>query len=279
MKHRNIPAAALALAATVLVACAPTKRYCPDDVRIDFKEALALARKADFAYLPDSVIRRSCGPDSCFIVTGASTGARAYVQRNDSARIQWIAFRGTQTVGDVRLDAQYAHQPDTALGIFLHQGFAAASDELLPLLLPHLQPDYETILTGHSLGGAMAAVATLHLQARGFPVRAYTFGQPKVTNIEGARRYASTDLTRFVNGRDVVPLVPPLEWMPGGRRIGSFAHFGREVLLEDSTYECLRRHYIRNLNPAEWEGQAQAEAALDHLLANYLAELEKLQPR
>lgn len=276
MKYWNIALAAFSLA---LVACAPTKKYCPEDVRVDLREALALARKADLAYLPDSVILRSCAADSCFILTGPSTGARAYVQRNDSGKVQWIAFRGTQTVGDVRLDAQYAHHPDTALGIFLHRGFASASDELLPLLLPHLRPDYATLLTGHSLGGAVAAVTALHLQAGGYDVRAYTFGQPKVTNIEGARKYASADLTRFVNGRDVVPLVPPLEWMPGGRRIGSFAHFGREILLEDSTYECLRRHYFRNLDPAKWEGQAQAEAALDHLLANYLGRLEKLQPR
>jgi triacylglycerol lipase len=275
----NFPIVALAAFSLALAACAPTKKYCPEDVRVDLRDALTLARKADLAYLPDSAILGSCGADSCFILTGPATGARAYVQRNDSARVQWLAFRGTQTVGDVRLDAQYAHHPDTSLGIFLHRGFAAAADELLPLLLPHLDPGYETVLTGHSLGGAVAVVTTLHLQARGFSVRAYTFGQPKVTNIEGARKYASTDVTRFVNGRDVVPLVPPLEWMPGGRRIGSFAHFGREILLGDTAYECLRRHYIRNLDPSEWEGQAQAQSALDHLLANYLTGLEKLQPK
>jgi triacylglycerol lipase len=266
------------LALILLTACAPTKRFCAVDTHIDFKESLDLARKSELAYLPDSLVRAACAADSCFIITGPVTGARAFVQRNDSTRKQWLAFRGTQTVGDVKLDARYTHHRDTVLEIYLHQGFSNAADELLPLVLPHLRQGYETILTGHSLGGAVAAVMSLHLEAQGYTVRAQTFGQPKVTNIEGARMHASLNLTRFVNGRDPVPLVPPVDWKPGGGRGGSFAHFGREVLLEDGTFECLTTHYIRNLDPAEWEGQAQTEAALDHLLANYLASLEKLQP-
>lgn len=272
--------AALALPASILIlslsACAPTKRLCAADTRIDLGDALALARKSELAYLPDSLIRTACVSDSCFILTGPATGARAFVQRNDSLHTQWLAFRGTQTLDDARLDARYSQRRDTILGIYLHEGFAQAADELLPLVLPHLRPGYETILTGHSLGGAVAAVMTLQLEARGFPVRAVTFGQPKVTNLEGARTYSSVNLTRFVNGRDLVPLVPPLDWKPGGDRIGSFFHFGREVLLEDTTFECLTTHYMRNLDPAEWKGQTQAQAALDHLLANYLARIAEL---
>lgn len=260
-------------ASLAMMACAPTKRSCPVETHIDFIEALALAHKSELAYLPDSLVQAACAADSCFILTGSTTGARAFVQRNDSTQTQWIAFRGTQTMGDLKLDARYTHHRDTVLGIYLHQGFAHAADELLPLLLPHLRPGYQTVLTGHSLGGAVAAVMSLHLEARGYSVRAQTFGQPKVTNIEGARMYASINLTRFVNNRDPVPLVPPVDWKPGGGRVGSFAHFGREVLLEDSTFECLTRHYVRNLDPAEWKGQAQTQAALDHLLANYLARL------
>ena len=267
-------AAGLALL-PALMACAPTKRFCPSDTRIDFSETLALARKSELAYLSDSLVQAACASDSSFIIIGPRTGARAFVQRNDSTRTQWVAFRGTQTLGDVKLDARYTHHRDTVLGIYLHQGFASAADELLPALLPHLRPDYETILTGHSLGGAVAAVMTLHLESLGYTVRAQTFGQPKVTNIEGARMHASINLTRFVNGRDPVPLVPPVDWKPGGGG-GSFAHFGREILLEDSTFECLSRHYVRNLDPGEWEGQAQTEAALDHLLANYLLRLNQL---
>jgi triacylglycerol lipase len=264
-----VPAIAFAM-----MACAPTKRYCPVDARINFPEAMTLARKSELAYLPDSLVNASCAADSCFILVGVSTGARAYVQRNDSLKTQWVAFRGTQTVGDLRLDARYTQRRDTVLEIYLHQGFADAANELLPLLLPHLREDYTTILTGHSLGGAVAAVVTLHLEARGFAVKAVTFGQPKVTNKEGARMHANVNLTRFVNGRDLVPLVPPLDWKPtGGGSGGSFAHFGREVLLEDGAYECLTRHYVRNMDPTEWEGQAQAQAALDHLLASYLTRL------
>lgn len=268
----------LALSAALLaVSCMPTKKFCPQDFTVDFAEALHFATLAELAYAPDSSVHTACGNDSCFLFTGPATSARAYLRVDDSAKVQWLAFRGTAALSDVKLDADYTQSDDPELGIRLHKGFARAVADLNPLIAPHLRAGYRTRLTGHSLGGAMAAIEGLHLRARGFDVKVMTFGQPKVTNAAGARHADSLDLVRFLNGKDLVTQVPPLDWKPG--KLGSYEHFGREVaLLDGKGYECLQEHYRKRYDPESWWEQAKEEAVRDHGLARYLEKLKALVP-
>ena len=267
--------AALLPAAFALISCAPAKVLCPKDYQVDFQEAQAFAQKAGLAYEADSAIIKACGADSCFILSGGVTGARAFVQRDDSARVQWIAFRGTQTLNDIQLDAEYSQARDTSLHMTFHRGFAAATEDILPGILSHLDSGYRTLVTGHSLGGAMAAITALQLDARGFKVKAVTFGQPKVTNEAGAKRAAHLDLVRFIHGHDIVALVPPLDWRPG-KDLGSYAHFGREIALNEQGFECLQEHFAKRYDPSSWWDQAQRQAVEDHAVAKYIARLGEL---
>lgn len=95
-------------------------------------------------------------------------------------------------------------------------------------------------LTGHSLGGAMAALLAVMLvvdddYANCFgPIfkGAYTFGAPMVGSPEFAEACAnhpvlSHDVVRYVYKRDPVPHLPP-------RDSDRFAHFGREFRYEGS---------------------------------------------
>ena len=68
--------------------------------------------------------------------------------------------------------------------------------ELLPLFI-----------TGHSLGGALALLAT-KLVAPNVDGACYTFGAPRVGNYEYFR-FIKTPVYRIVNSVDVVPRVPP----------------------------------------------------------------------
>lgn len=269
----------LSLAALLAAACAPAKKFCPQDFSVDFSEALRFATLAELAYAPDSSVRSACGSDSCFLFTGPATAARAYLRVDDSARVQWLAFRGTAAFSDVKLDADYTQSEDSLLGIRLHRGFARAVADLRPLIAPHLRAGYRTRVTGHSLGGALAAIEGLHLRSLGFDVKVVTFGQPKVTNAAGARRADSLDLVRFLNGKDLVTQVPPLAWQPG--RLGSYEHFGREVALLEGNepgYECLQEHYRKRYDPEAWWDQAREEAVRDHGIVRYLEKLKALAP-
>jgi hypothetical protein len=71
------------------------------------------------------------------------------------------------------------------------------------------------------------------LKEDGFKLgQAMTFGQPKVTNGDGARKYSTLPLLRFVNDKDPVSLLPPFELFAVLDE-GPFQHFGPEVVLGD----------------------------------------------
>jgi predicted lipase len=159
----------------------------------------------------------------------------------------------------------------------LHKGFSSAARDLYPDIRRHLRKDYKIKIAGHSLGGAIAAITGLYLQQEGFSVEVYTFGQPKITNIAGAARADSLHLIRFLNGRDMVTLVPPVSYQPG--KLGSYAHFGKEIaLLDGKNYECLQEHFQKRYNPDSWWDQVQEQAMKDHGIANYLEKLRALVP-
>ena len=72
----------------------------------------------------------------------------------------------------------------------VHVGFLAAWNSLAEKLLPGLMtalednPEYTTVITGHSLGGAISQLAFASLKGAEFRVEAaYTYGQPRVGNI------------------------------------------------------------------------------------------------
>jgi len=70
---------------------------------------------------------------------------------------------------------------------------------------------YTIRVTGHSLGGALALLTALELQAGGFHVMHESFGSPRTGNAEYAA-YADKALdhpNRFVHNRDIVPHCPP----------------------------------------------------------------------
>ncbi|MDB5104483.1 MAG: Triacylglycerol lipase [Fibrobacteres bacterium] len=280
----RFPATASAVSLALLLAlsaCAPAKKFCPQGYTIDFAESLRFAMLADQAYSPDTVVAKECGRDSCFFFRGPVSDARAFVRVDDSAKIQWIAFRGTKSFTDIKLDADYTQAEDSILHMRLHRGFAAAARDLYPLIRPHLSSVYRTRLTGHSLGGAIAVVTGLYLRAEGFKVEVETFGQPKVTNAAGARHGDSLNLIRFLNGQDLVTQVPPLSYNPG--KLGSYEHFGLEVALSEGKdgkgYECLSEHYRKRYDPDSWWAQVQEQALKDHGIANYVEKLRALAPR
>ena len=62
-------------------------------------------------------------------------------------------------------------------------------------------------ITGHSLGGALALLAT-KLVAPNITGACYTFGAPRIGNYEYFR-FMKTPVYRIVNSSDVVPRVPP----------------------------------------------------------------------
>jgi hypothetical protein len=165
-----------------------------------------------------------------------------------------IAFRGTlqfnihqfPTLLDWLND--FEDVPVSAEGFpgFVHAGFHEALQVAGPgvaaaLAQQRVGPvvDKPVLVTGHSKGGAVAALAAWQLQAvQKIPVKVVTFAAPKPGDGSFRTAYnAQVDHTRFEYNNDIVPHLPPsqdgflniLESLPGiGQRFGGLERFDYE---------------------------------------------------
>ena len=99
---------------------------------------------------------------------------------------------------------------DRKVDIPVHAGFDLAARAIYNDVKSHLKPGYKTKLTGHSLGGAVAALLAIYLIEDGVQVESVvTFGQPRFTTTDGVKRLGFLPLTRIVDANDIVPMVAP----------------------------------------------------------------------
>ncbi|PYI25334.1 putative lipase [Aspergillus indologenus CBS 114.80] len=160
-----------------------------------------------------------------------------------------VAFRGTYSIANTIIDLSaypqsyvpYDPGNDTGAGAgtlhcencTVHAGFMASWQNTRSVVLGYVSaarlqyPDYDLCLVGHSLGGAVAALAGAEMQLRGWKPTVTTFGEPKVGNqgfaeylanlFELPRGAASVPVERHRFHRvthinDPVPLLPLAEW-------------------------------------------------------------------
>lgn len=74
-------------------------------------------------------------------------------------------------------------------------------------------PTYKVVIVGHSLGGALATIATGAIRSRGIRADMYTYGAPKVGLLGIAQYISQTNLGenfRVTHVDDPVPRAPPL---------------------------------------------------------------------
>ena len=126
-----------------------------------------------------------------------------------------LVFRGTEkNVKDIWTDLDAVLVP--AIGAIggekVHRGFQRAYDVVRGEIEADLnkRPDLPLYITGHSLGGALAIVATWFTAANSLGA-CYTFGGPRVGSLEFGERF-KTPIYRVVNASDYVPRVPP-SWL------------------------------------------------------------------
>ena len=131
----------------------------------------------------------------------------AFVVRDDCRTI--VAFRGSDDPWDwlTNLRAWTGHTPYGRV----HRGFYTVAQTLIEELGALLIDDPKrrpVVLTGHSMGGALAVlIAAILAEHDVEPGGIYTFGQPQVGNRAFSRsftRHYPAPLFRFVNGADAI---------------------------------------------------------------------------
>jgi triacylglycerol lipase len=191
------------------------EQFQPDAVGYSLANAQALVRAARLSYQsPQEITKQvwSWGFPQFKFFDCETT--QAYVMANDRAIV--IAFRGTEMkkMQDWMTDLKANLTPEC--GGKAHRGFKTAIDHVWePLLVTVLQfrtQGQRVFLTGHSLGGALATVASLRLMKAGQIVAGvYTYGSPRVG--DRAFRTEFNDLLldrtfRFINDEDAVVRLP-----------------------------------------------------------------------
>lgn len=138
-------------------------------------------------------------------------GSQAFLARADDFAV--IAFRGTDSYRDWKTNLmRESVSVDTGLGsVQIHKGFKKAYDRIGAQLMEdvdyYVPKDKGLYLTGHSLGGALAQIASTQLE-RDNLAACYTFGAPRVGDLSFDRLVVCPHY-RFVNGWDLVTTLPP----------------------------------------------------------------------
>ncbi|KAJ7240165.1 alpha/beta-hydrolase [Mycena haematopus] len=163
-------------------------------------------------------------------------GTQAFIARDDSREEIVVSFRGSFDSDDVATDLDMFLVPFVSLGISksfnVHSGFLAAYNRVAGSVLTVVKaqvskfPEYAVIVTGHSLGGSLAAIGATSLKV--FLPRAtmklYTFGQPRTGDQGFATFVESTigvdNIFRAVHTYDGVPTIIP--------RFLGYEHHGTE---------------------------------------------------
>jgi V8-like Glu-specific endopeptidase len=188
-----------------------------------WEAALSLAMASQLAYLSDDDVRdtaRSWGFDQCVPLSAGP--AQCFVASTDD--LVMVSFRGTESTADWLSNLNVIAVDTDAYGT-VHAGFfnqfTALRGEIEQIF--RSRPQRPVLITGHSLGGALALLgAATWVEAE--PLQGlYTYGQPMVGKadfVRSVRRRLLDRYYRFVNDSDVVPRVPP-----GYRHSGQLYHF------------------------------------------------------
>lgn len=138
-------------------------------------------------------------------------GAKAFAAADDEGQAI-IAFRGTQadSFRDLVTDASFILENWDRPGR-VHSGFSASLSSILaPIALwLHETDPKRLLLTGHSLGAALATLLAARLADGERPIELVTFGSPRVGDAALAASLESLAVRRYVNCTDAIALLPP----------------------------------------------------------------------
>jgi hypothetical protein len=153
-----------------------------------------------------------------------------------------VAFRGTYSLANTIIDLSaypqvyVPYHPENGTesadlqcqNCTVHAGFLTSWSNTRTVVLGQVAaararyPDYDLVLVGHSLGGAVAALAGVEMQLRGWDPQVTTFGEPRIGNqafVEFLDQIFDLDsfapdprFRRVTHVNDPVPLLPLREW-------------------------------------------------------------------
>ena len=230
-----------------------------------------MARLAELAYLDGKEAKNKM---KALGYTGhkffENDGAQCHAVWNKEEYV--LAFRGTEPseISDVLADLNAIPRGAMTHGL-VHSGFRNECDKLWDdIVLHHGKGHQEKKLwiTGHSLGAAMATIATSRFEETQKVEQLTTFGSPRV----GTRKFVKhieTNHMRFVNNNDIVTKVPLF--------IMGYKHHGELKYI--NFYGNVRKLTPWQMLKDRWRGWRSGllDGAKDHGMDNYVRCTDNLE--
>ena len=143
----------------------------------------------------------------------SNNDTEGFVCRRKNHNIAFLVYRGTESVKDVINDLEvlltqepFKEDDDSLVHKGFYSQFKSVDTEVKELLKQ--VSDCQLFITGHSLGGAIAVLAT-RFYAVDSSGACYTFGAPAVSNV-AFQWPIKTPIYRIINEVDPVPRVPSI---------------------------------------------------------------------
>jgi triacylglycerol lipase len=210
----------------------PFENFQSATAKYQGENAVALASAARLAYNEAATIppvAEQWGFPRCRFMDRRET--QGVVMANDSAIV--VAFRGTEPdklkdwMSD--LDTQFVDGPFGQVHCGFNLALSHVWDELNACIAEFQDQGQSLWVTGHSLGAALATLATARWREQDKPVHGlYTFGSPRVGDRVFERTFDQDFCSRnfrFVNNADLVTRVP--------LRAMGFSHAGTLLYFTD----------------------------------------------
>ncbi len=196
-----------------------------DQDGFSWNAALAAGAASHLAYSDAARVKTVCQQQwkfetcDCILVNDTE----CFVASTPSAVL--VSFRGTAGVSDWLRDlAVFSTKVDYgSVHRGFYFGFKQASTQLTNVLQQVNAKNKNLVLTGHSLGGALATIAAAEWEDEYKVSAVYTFGQPAVgkTDFRSFMGGLGLGFNRIVNDDDIVTRVPP-----GYVHIGKLSRLG-----------------------------------------------------
>ncbi|KAI9296694.1 alpha/beta-hydrolase, partial [Neoconidiobolus thromboides FSU 785] len=186
------------------------------------------------------------------IFEDVSTQTKGYFVVNNNRKEIIVSFRGSANLQNWLINAQTGKVPIRFGGnsYYVHGGFKKVTDNLFPVVSSNLKslqssyPQYKVVITGHSLGAAIASLIALRvkyeLNVPNNKLNLYTYGGPRIGDPDFARfvnRHGFT-IGRFVNENDVVPHLPA--------EISDYNHHQRELWVNGYDTKLCSADYLED---------------------------------
>jgi pimeloyl-ACP methyl ester carboxylesterase len=153
------------------------------------------------------------------IYRGGLSGIAGFVGVDRARQEVVVSVRGSNNILNWITNIQFGLEDcDFAANCKVHDGFATAWNEIYAQAKTGVtaalaaNPGYRVVITGHSLGGAVATIGAAYLRRDGIACDAYTYGSPRPGNaefVDFVTRQAGAEY-RLTHTVDPVPRLPPV---------------------------------------------------------------------